>query len=149
MVARDIDVTTLCPTLDPIALLDTVRPFFTHPRVDRLAFRDDTGHWNIHPVYPDGLYWKLGYRTDASADWSLDLWFLREGTTQYDLQHIESLPPRSTRDARVAILRIKEAWARLPAYGSEVHGYDIYEAVLDHGVATPDEFAAYLERRRR
>ena len=148
MVRRDIDVTSLCPTLDPGALLDAIHPFVTHPRVHRLAFRNDTGHWNTGTAYPDGLYWRIGYRTDALEDWDLDLWFLREGTTQFDLRHIESLPPRLTRDARVAILRIKEAWARLPAYGSEVHGYDIYEAVLDHGVETPEGFGAYLEQRR-
>jgi hypothetical protein len=149
MVGRDIDVTTLCPTLDRVALFDAMRAFVIHPRVHRLAFRNDTGHWNIDPAYPDGLYWRVGYRADSMADWSLDLWFLREGTTQFDLRHIESLPPRLTREARVAILGIKEAWARLPAYGSEVHGYDIYDAVLDHGVATPEEFGAYLKERRR
>jgi hypothetical protein len=148
MVRRDIDVTSLCPRLDPVALLDTMRSFVAHPRVFRLAFRNDTGRWNTDPAYPDGLYWKIGYRTDAMEDWDLDLWFLREGTTQFDLQHIESLPPRLTRDARLAILRIKETWGRLPAYGSEVRGYDIYEAVLDHGVTTPEEFGSYLKERR-
>ena len=147
MVGRDIDVTTLCPTLDPRALFEVMRPFVSHPRVHRLAFRNDTGAWNTDPNYPDGLYWTIRYRTAPGRDWNLDLWFIREGTTQFDLQHIETLPPRLTREARVAILRIKEAWHATPAYGTEVHGYDIYEAVLDHGVRTPDEFAAHIEAK--
>jgi len=39
-----------------------------------------------------------------------------------------------------AILRIKEAWADRPEYGSIVRSFDIYSAVLDSGVRTPDGF---------
>ena len=147
MVGRDIDVTSLCPSLEPIPIFDTVRSLTTHPRVHRLNFRNDTGRWNTDPQYPDGLYWTVKYRTDANDDWNLDLWFLIEGTTQFDLQHIESMPPRLTPEARLAILRIKEAWHGLPAYGSQVRSYDIYEAVLDHGVTSPEEFDSYLNDR--
>lgn len=147
LVRRDIDVTTLCPVLEPFAIFDVARPLVSHSRVNRLSFRNDTGRWNTDPAYPDGLYWMLRYRTDAGEEWNLDLWFLLEGTTQFDLQHIESLPPRLTREARLAILRIKSAWHGVPADGSQVRSYDIYEAVLDHGVTTPNEFRAYLRER--
>jgi hypothetical protein len=147
MVARDIDVTSLCPSLDPIPVFDAMRELVTHPRVSRLAFRNDTGRWNVNPDYPDGLYWSVRYRSVANEDWNLDLWFLLEGTTQFDLRHVESLPPRLTRESRLSILRIKEAWRGLPGYGTEVHGYDIYAAVLDHGVTTPEEFQAHLDQR--
>lgn len=147
MVGRDIDVTTLCPILELGTIFEVVRPIVDHPRVHRLSFRNDTGRWNTDPAYPDGLYWMLRYRTDANEDWNLDLWFLREGTTQFDLQHIESLPPRLSREARLAILRIKEAWHGSPAPDSKVPSYDIYEAVLDHGVTTPQEFSSYLRER--
>jgi hypothetical protein len=33
----------------------------------------------------------------------------------------------------------------LPAYGSQVRGYDIYAAVLDHGVTSPEAFESYLD----
>src|SRR5258708_15881622 len=45
MVRRDIDVTTVCPTLDTAAVFDLGRSLATHPRVLRLTFRNDTGHW--------------------------------------------------------------------------------------------------------
>lgn len=147
MVARDIDVTTLCPVLEPLAVFDFARSLVGHSRLSRLSFRNDTGRWNTDPAYPDGLYWMLRYRSGSGDDWNLDLWFLLEGTTQFDLQHIESLPPRLTRAARLAILRIKSAWHGLPAYGTQVRSYDVYEAVLDHGVTTPEEFSAYLRER--
>ena len=147
MVGRDIDVTTLCPVLELGSIFELVRPIVDHPRLARLSFRNDSGRWNTDPAYPDGLYWMLRYRTDANEDWNLDLWFLREGTSQFDLEHIESLPPRLDRQARLAILRIKEAWHGLPAPGPKVRSYDIYEAVLDHGVTTPEEFSTYLRER--
>ncbi|MDP9481676.1 MAG: hypothetical protein M3P84_00455 [Chloroflexota bacterium] len=157
MVRPDIDVTTLCPVLEPAAMFEAVRPLVSHPRVHRLSFRNDTGRWNTDPAYPDGLYWMLAYRTEAGVDsnvnanpdWNLDLWFLREGTTQFDLQHIVSMPPRLSREARLAIMRIKGAWQARPAEGARVRSYEIYEAVLDHGVTSPEEFSAYLRERAR
>lgn len=149
MVGRDIDVTCLCPALDPASLFEVMGSFAGHPSVYRMAFRNDSGRWNTDPRYPDGLYWTVRYRTEAGGDWNLDLWFLREGTTQFDLEHVETLPPRLTRDTRIAILRIKEAWHGLSAYGTAVHGHDIYEAVLDHDVRTAEEFASYLRRQRQ
>ncbi|MEO8229733.1 MAG: hypothetical protein ABI628_08220 [Chloroflexota bacterium] len=152
MVARDIDVTTLCPDLESVAIFDAMRPLVAHPRVHRLSFRNDTGRWNTDPAYPDGLYWSVSYRTetevDVNLDWNLDLWFLREGTTQFDLQHLETLPPRLSPVARLAILRIKEARHERPGEGAPVRSYEIYEAVLDHGVRTPEEFSSYLRKRR-
>jgi hypothetical protein len=148
MVRRDIDVTSLCPTLEPLPIFDAVRSIAEHPRIHRLSFRNDTGRWRTEPQYPDGLYWAVQYRTDAGDDWNLDLWFLLEGTTQFDLLHIESLPPRLTPEARLAILRIKDARLGLPADGSPVRSYDIYEAVLDHGLSSPEEFESYLHQRR-
>jgi len=35
----------------------------------------------------------------------------------------------------------------LPTYPYEVGGTDIYDAVLEYGVRTPDEFDAYLRKR--
>src|SRR6478736_1435195 len=85
MVAHDIDITTLCPTLDPGPVFDFGRRLARHPGVRRLTFRKDTGRWNTHPVYPDGIYWLVEYVADADVAWTLDLWFLLVGTTQWDL----------------------------------------------------------------
>lgn len=143
MVARDIDVTTLCPTLDVAPLFAIGSALATHPRVRALAIRNDTGRWNTDAAYPDGLYWRVDYATDAGVDWNLDLWFLAEGTSQFDLEHVRSLPPRLTTETRAAILSIKTA-LRDRAAGRRIPSYEVYAAVLDHGVRTPLEF----ERQR-
>jgi hypothetical protein len=147
MVARDIDVTTLCPSLEVEFVFDVGRALAANPRVDRLSFRNDTGRWNADPAYPDGLYWMVEYVTDDGTSWKLDLWFLLEGTTQFDLEHLRTLPPRLTRESRLAILRIKHAWHDRPP-AERVPSYRIYEAVLDHAVRTADDFGRHLERQK-
>jgi hypothetical protein len=146
MVARDIDVTTLCPSLELQPIFDVGRALAGHPRVRRISFRNETGRWNTSPDYPDGLYWLVEYVTEVDVTWTLDLWFLLEGHTQFDLEHIQTIPPRLTREARLAILRIKHARLDLPA-AERGPSYRIYEAVLDHGVRTADDFTRHLEDR--
>ena len=52
-----------------------------------------------------------------------------------------------TDEMRLAILWIKDVWHRLPTYPDEVSGTDIYTAVLEHGLRTPEQFATYLQER--
>ena len=146
-VARDIDATTVCPTLDPVPIFDLGRSLATHPRVRRVTFRDDTGRWR-DPRYPDGLYWMVEYVADPDVDWTLDLWFLNDGTIQFDLEHVRTLPARLTPEIRAAILRIKEAVAADPSFPKRP-SYEIYEAVLDHGIRTPEDYARYAARTAR
>jgi hypothetical protein len=149
MVRQDVDVTTLCPSLDVGAVFAAGRALAAHPRVHHLSFRNDTGRWNVDPAYPDGLYLGVRYRSDAGDDWNLDLWFLREGTTQFDLEHLRTILPRLDRETRAAIVRIKEALAASPTYGTDVHGYDVCAAVLEGGVRTPEGFDAWMRERRQ
>jgi hypothetical protein len=44
---------------------------------------------------------------------------------------------------RRAILWIKDVWHRLPTYPDQVGGPQIYTAVRDDGVRTPQQFAAW------
>ena len=59
----------------------------------------------------------------------------------------EELRERITAGQRRAVLRIKDEWHRRPDYPDQVSGLEIYTAVLDAGVRTPAEFAAWLARR--
>jgi hypothetical protein len=147
LVWRDIDVTVLGPELDAARAYVALQPLVSHPRVRQVQFRNDTGHWNEDPTLPDGLYWGVQYRTTAGDDWKLDIWLLREGTRQPDLDHVASIPPRLTPEKRLAILQIKDIWHRLPTYRGQVRSYDIYDAVLEHDVRTLEEFRAYLRER--
>lgn len=143
MVRRDLDVTVVCPALGA-AVLEAVTQIGArlagHPRVWKVDFRNDTGHWNTDSAYPDGLYLGVRYRSDPERDWNLDVWFVDEPDRQPDLAHVRSLPARLTPENRAVILEIKDAWADRPEYGVSVRGSDIYRSVLDDGVRTLEQF---------
>ncbi len=147
MTWRDLDITVVCQQLDLASVLDIAHRIGMLPEVSQVRFRNDTGRWNTDPTYPDGLY--LGIECTRSGEtWNLDIWFVDEPDRQPDLAHLSTLAPRLDDEARVAILTIKDAWCRSPIYGSEVTSHQIYEAVLDHGVRTPDEFEEHRSNQR-
>jgi hypothetical protein len=144
MVWRDLDVTVVCENLKLAPVVDLGGQLALHPRTRRVEFRNDTGVWNTQPGYPDGLYLGLGYRSPAGNDWKLDVWFVDDPDRQPDLAHLRTLPPRIDRGARLAILRIKTMWYARPEYGRTVRSFDIYTAVLDGGVRTPEQFDDWI-----
>jgi len=42
---------------------------------------------------------------------------------------------------------LKDIWHREPTYPYEVSGMEVYDAVLEHGVRTPEQFDTYLGER--
>ncbi len=147
MVWRDLDITVKCPDLpvEPVAAIGA--RLAADQRVQQVLFRNDTGRWNSDPAYPDGLYLGLKCRTDAGADWKIDIWFVDRPDRQPDLTHLRTLSPRLTPETRLAILTIKSAWADRPEYGRSVQSFDIYSAVLDAHVRTVQGFGEWLASR--
>jgi hypothetical protein len=78
------------------------------------------------------------------GEWRVDLsiW-LHDAHANVTAYHRE-LAASLTEEQRLRILRIKDVWHRRPEYPDEVSGFEIYTAVLEHGVATPEEFGAWL-----
>jgi hypothetical protein len=147
MAWRDIDVTVVCPSLDEGQVIAVAAELAAHQDVKTVEYRDDRGRWNREPEkYPDGLYIGLRYHPAAQPERKLDLWFVDDPARQPDLAHLHMLPERLTDDVRLAILRIKTMWSVRPQYGVSVRSWDIYTAVLDHGVRDTGEFARWLTR---
>jgi hypothetical protein len=135
MVWRDLDLTVICGTLDAEPVAATGARLATHQRVREVRFRNDTGPWNVDPIYPDGLYLGLQCRSAVGEEWKVDIWFVDEPERQPDLAHVRDLPPRLNNQTRAAILWVKSVWAGRPEYRRQVTSWDIYTAVLDHGCA--------------
>ena len=121
-----------------------------HPNIRQITLRDDTGKWNVEPEkYPDGVYWGIDYR-DENLKWKIDIWFVEEIERQPDINNLKDFMPRLTPETREAILNIKRAWFDKPQYGNKVTSYLIYDAVLNEGVFTVEEFDKFLiENRQR
>jgi hypothetical protein len=121
MVWRDLDVGARCPQPSAERVFETLQPILTHSRVHEVLYREETG-----PRSPSGQEADQRY------------YFVVQYTT-------DDLARRLTNETRLAILWIKDVWHRLATYPDEVSGADIYAAVLDHGVRTPEQFATYLQ----
>ena len=87
------------------------------------------------------------HATDAGDEWKIDVSLWSPESPPGPLAHAEELQRRLTDETRLAILWIKDAWHRSPSYPDRVGGTDVYEAVLEHGVRTPEQFGRYLLRR--
>ena len=148
MVWRDLDVGARCPQPSPDRVFQTLQPILTHSRVHEVLYREETG-----PRSPSGqstdqrYYFVLRYMTVADQRWKIDISIWLTDAPRNQLGHLEDLARRLTDETRLAILWIKDVWHRLETYPDEVSGTDIYAAVLDHGVRTPEQFATYLLER--
>ncbi|MGF7016048.1 hypothetical protein [Ornithinibacillus bavariensis] len=147
MAWRDLDITVVCSTLNIATVSRIASQLMSNPQVRDLKFINDTGNWNTDPAYPDGYFLGITYQSNIGKKWELDIWFVDKPEEQPDLQHIRTLPEQLTPAAIVSILSIKTVWATRPDYGKRVTSFDIYNAVLDNNVHTPDEFKKWLESR--
>ncbi len=138
VVAPDIDMEIYCerPQVeDGFAVMSRLA---LYPAVWKVSFSNELEG-------PDrGLYWQLRYRnpeSEAREVWKIDMWLLGKdhpGPRSADL--VEPMREALTPETRAAILWIKEAML-----GRErVHGIDVYRAVLDGGVRTPEEFEEWF-----
>jgi hypothetical protein len=148
MVWRDIDFAVRCRDLTPGRAWDALRPFLTQPRLVRLDYRNEAGERSPTGHAADQRYYFVTYvATVAGDEWKIDLSLWLSDAPRPHLAQLADLRRRLTDETRLAILWIKDVWHRLPTYPDEISGVDVYDAVLAHGVRTPDEFAAYLLQR--
>ena len=142
---RDLDVCVLAgedfPPADVLALLARI---VEHHGVVGFGYRDERG-----PRSPTGQPRDDRYHVPVEIDigrgtWRVDLsiWLrdLHENLVEWHTRLRDTITP----EQRLAVLRIKDVWHRLPTYPDEVSGHEIYTAVLDDGVRCPAQFADWL-----
>ena len=148
MVWRDLDFNIVAPGLTRAALADTIRPFLLDPQIIDLHVQDELGPRSISGTpHDDRYYVVLHYLTADGHNWKIDLSFWLADTPRGQLAHLAYLRERLTPDLRLTILHLKDLWHRRPSYPYTVGGYEIYDAVLEHGVRTPADLTAYLRAR--
>jgi hypothetical protein len=150
MVWRDIDFAVRCRDLTPGRAWDALRPLLAQPRLMRLNYWNEAGERSPTGWAADQRDYFVVYVASAAGDeWKIDLSLWLSDAPRPHLAQLDDLRRRLTDETRLAILWIKDVWHRLPSYPEEVSGVDVYDAVLEHGVRTPDEFAVYLRQRGR
>ena len=147
MVWRDIDFTVTSPGMTTERAWAVMQPIVSNPRVTRVAYSNEIGHLNQSGQrFDDRHYFILHYETNDGDEWKIDITFwVVDGPRHHRTRALAYLG--LARQQRVRILWLKDIWHRLPTYPYQVGGTDIYDAVLEHGVCTPEELDAYLIER--
>ncbi len=143
MVVRDIDIGVLCPVLDTSLIFPIAQSLFEHPHVKRVNLVDERGSFqSMSGPEDEGIYCGIRYYeegTRSEAEWKIDVWFFPEAAPRPEIVIRDRLLNASL-DERGAILRIKRDLVEASRYGTDIHGIDIYRAVLDRGVRSIAEF---------
>ena len=148
MVWRDLDLGVSCGVLSREKAWETMVPLVAHPSTTRLSYRNEIGRFTPPELRGYGRYYFVArHQTEAGGEWKIDVSLWSPESPPGPLAHAEQLRRQLTPETRLAILWIKDAWHRLPSYPNVVGGMDVYEAVLEHGVRTPEQFGRYLRRR--
>ena len=144
MVVPDIDFSILCPgDPDTGAIFRIGHLVFDHPCVERAYVVESRELFRPVPGPEfDGVYLGIRYYdggSRAGTEWRIDCWFFPETLPRPDILMRDRLFAASLEE-RAAILRVKQALLAAGRYKRDAHGIDVYQAVLDRGVRTMDEF---------
>ena len=148
MVWRDIDCNVVTPQLSIADAFAVTGQIATHPRVSKVLYLNESGEFNPTGAARDERYYfSLTYAPVQGDAWKIDISFWLNDAPRSEIEDLENMRKQLTAESRLAILWIKDVWYRLPAYRMQVCSLDIYDAVLKHGVRTPEGFDQYLIER--
>jgi hypothetical protein len=137
MVWRDLDYTVDAPGANASSAWRALRPLLD--RCQRLAYADETGE-RVGETAP----YERHYFVFRVAGWKLDISVWTNGAPEEVERYQHELAARLDNETRLAILRLKDAWHTRPDYPERVGAFEIYQAVLEHGVRTPEELERHL-----
>ncbi len=142
---RDLDVCLLAGVeFSPADVLELLKRVVELPGFVGFTYRDERGQRSPTGAATDERY-HVPFDLDAGQGrWRIDLSvFLRDLHRHVAAWH-EQLRDTITDQQRLAVLRIKDVWHRLPSYPEQVSGWEIYTAVLRDGVGGPEQFGGWL-----
>ena len=142
---RDLDICLLAGVdCSPTDVLELLKRVVELPGLVGFSYRDEREERCPTGEARDERY-HVPFDLDAGQGrWRIDLsLFLRDLHSHVADWHAQ-LRDTITDEQRLAVLRIKDVWHRLPSYPDEVSGWEIYSAVLGDGVRTPEQFARWL-----
>ena len=142
---RDLDVMVLArPDFSPRDMVGLLQRLVEMPGVIGFDYRDERGTRSPTGEIRDERYHAPITLSRAGELWRIDLTVWLHDAHANVTQWHEALRDTITAEQRRAVLRIKNVWHRLPCYPDQVSGWEIYTAVIDDGVRTPEQFGTWL-----
>jgi hypothetical protein len=141
----DLDVMVCAgPQFTPGAVLGLLQRFVDRPGIIGFDYQDERGPRSPTGTVRDERYHVVITLVRSDRTWRIDLTIWLNDPHANITEWHEWLRDAVSAEQRSAILRIKDVWHRLPSYPHRLSGMEIYQAVLDDGVRTPNQFAAWL-----
>lgn len=111
----------------------------------------------FHPVWyeakqeiaPDGkTVWFHGFETMITGElWNVDIWFFDKEKIEATVKYCDSIALRTTPEQKQQIVAIKEELIRRGLYSFETYrSVDVYRAVTELGITTPEQFLSQYHR---
>jgi hypothetical protein len=144
MVWRDLDVMVTAPAATAAGVLAAAARLAAGGRLVGVDFRDERGERRPTPAWTDERYYVVCRYDWPAGVWKIDITVWLHAVDRPHGTLARRLATEVSGQQRLAILRIKDAWHRQPAYPQQVSGMDIYTAVLEDGITTADEFTGWL-----
>lgn len=127
MVWRDIDIMVVAPGLPAIRAFTALSPLLSDPRVQQLRYLNQRGPGTTTELTEnDRYYFAALWQRDAEPEWKIDISFWLSDRPRHEMAYMDAMRQRLSDESRVAILWIKHAWYRRPAYRTSVLSIDIY-----------------------
>jgi len=143
----DLDFGVTSPGLSAERAFEILQPLLTHPSTTMVRFTNETGrHTFAADPRNERLFFMIYHEHASGRIWKIDIPFWLFPEPRDEQRYHREIMARLTPETRLAILWLKDLWHSTPVYPTSVGSVDIYDAVLDHGVRTPDEFDNYLTR---
>ena len=142
---RDLDVMLLVGAdYRPPDVLKLISRLMELTGVVGFDYRDERAHRSPTGEIRDERYHLPFMLERAAGTWRLDLTLWLHDLHQNITAWHEALRDSITDRQRAAVLRIKDVWFRLPSYPDRIGGFEIYTAVLENDVRTPEQFSGWL-----
>jgi hypothetical protein len=145
MVWRDLDIAMDASAISVPEFFDLGKRITTLLTPWKMFFTNNRD--NDGGRYPRGLYWGIRMGDTKRGAWKIDLWAFDSDECRTKVCECDALGSRLNDQNRLTILRLKSQLWDKPQYRDTITSQDVYEAVLDRGVETMDEFAKYAEQK--
>ena len=102
-------------------------------------------------ITPDGkTVWFHGFETMITGQlWNVDIWFFDKSMIEATTDYCDSIVRQTTPEQKRQIVAIKEELIRRGLYSFEVYrSIDVYRAVTELGITTPERFLSEYHIQR-
>ena len=102
-------------------------------------------------IAPDGKrVWFHGFETMITGQlWNVDIWFFDKSKIEAAADYCDSIAQQATAEQKRQIVAIKEELIRRGLYSFEAYrSVDVYRAVTELGITTPERFLSEYDTRK-